>query len=93
MKKLGFPLVAALVGCVGLAPASFAKVQHHKTSTRIEFVGLINDGQPIQVDLVPNRTTREQPKTAAEYMYPNMYPEKTPAAPNPGVARRKAHYR
>ena len=37
--------------------------------------------------------TRHQPKTAAEYMYPNMYPEKTPLAANPGVARRKAHYR
>jgi hypothetical protein len=55
MKKSGFALVAALVGCVGFAPASFAIGQGHKTSTRIEFVGLINDGQLIQVDPVPNR--------------------------------------
>ncbi len=126
MKEPGFALVAALVGCVGLAPASFAEEQRHKTSTRIEFVGLINGGQLIQIDLMPNRipdypsyrlqpmtlegnlgshranpveqrlaeaATRHQPKTAGEYMYPNMYPEKAPLAANQDVARRKAHHR
>ena len=35
---------------------------------------------------------RHQPKTAAEYMYPNMSPE-TAVKDQPSVSRRKVHHR